>query len=103
MSKKFRRWKKFLRIIGFRGKLTFGDYKKSIHTNNKMDKKKRKEFLKEKWLLSQGRESVVVGNAIYYWGKDKKSIFALVPDFDGIRKACSMLKESDETQGERNE
>ena len=48
--------------------------------------------MKEKSLLSQGRESVVVGNALYYWGKDKKSVVALVPDFDMTRRVFEIIK-----------
>ena len=99
MSKRFRRYKNFLKNIRKRGKLTFDDYKEVLHRRQKRKKQERKNYLKAKSLLSQGRESVVVGNALYGWGKDKKYIVALVPDFDGIRKVCSMLRESAEKQG----
>ena len=99
MSKRFRRYKNFLKNIRKRGKLTFDDYKKVLHRRQKRKKQERKNFLKAKSMLSQGRKSVLVGNALYYWGKDKKSVIALVPDFDGIRKVCSMLRESAEKQG----
>ena len=99
MSKSFRSCKNFMKSIGNRRGITFGDYKKSCHRKQKRKKQERKNYLKAKSLLSQGRESVVVGNALYYWGKDKKSVVALVPDFDGIRKVCSMLRESAEKQG----
>ena len=99
MSKRFRRYKNFLKNIRKRGKLTFDDYKEVLHRRQKIKKQERKNFLKAKSMLSQGRKSVLVGNALYYWGKDKKSVVALVPDFDGIRKVCSMLRESAEKQG----
>lgn len=99
MSKRFRRYKNFLKNIRKRGKLTFDDYKEVLHRRQKRKKQERKNFLKAKSMLSQGRKSVLVGNALYYWGKDKKSVVALVPDFDGIRKVCSMLRESAEKQG----
>lgn len=94
MSKSFRRCKNFCKRYGMKGKLTFADYKKSLHSEQKLEKRKRKNFLKAKSILSQSRESVFVENAFYYWGKDKKSIVALVPDFDGIRKATEMIKKS---------
>ena len=100
MSKKFRRFKKFLIKIGCRGKFTFGDYKKSIHVNQKMDKKKRKDFLKAKSMLSQGRKSVLVGNALYYWGKDKKTIAAITPDYDMTRKVFEIIKKEKEEKNE---
>ena len=99
MSKRFRSCKNFLKSIGNRRGITFADYKKSCHRKQKRKKQERKNYLKAKSMLSQGSESVVVGNALYYWGKDKKSVVALVPDFDGIRKVCSMLRESAEKQG----
>ena len=99
MSKSFRSCKNFMKSIGNRRGITFGDYKKSCHRKQKRKKQERKNYLKAKSLLSQGRESVVVGNALYYWGKDKKSVVALVPDFEGFRKVCSMLRDSAEKQG----
>ena len=99
MSKKFMRCKNFMKRIGIRGGMTFGDYKKALHSLDKREKQRRKCFLKAKSMLSQGRKSVVIGNTLYHWGKDKKSVVALVPDFDGIRKVCSMLRESAEKQG----
>ena len=95
MSKKFRRYKKFLKRFGDRGKKTFGDYKRVLHLGQKIEKRKRKNYLKAKSMLRQGRKSAVVGNAIYYWGKDKKSIVALVPDFDGMRRAYEMIKKEE--------
>lgn len=76
------------------GKLTFSDYKRVLRSEQKLKKRKRKNFLKAKSILSQGRKSVVVENTLYYWGKDKKYIVALVPDFDRIRKATEMIKKS---------
>ena len=96
MSKSFRSCKNFRKSHGERGKLTFGNYKKALHLMQKIEKRRRKNYLKAKSLLSQGRESVVVGNALYGWGKDKKYIVALVPDFDGIRRATEMIKKMEE-------
>lgn len=98
MSKCFRSCKNFIKSIRKRGKLTFADYKKSCHRKQKRKKQERKNYLKAKSMLSQGRESVVVGNAIYGWGKDKKYIVALVPDFDGIRRATEMIKKREEEE-----
>ena len=92
MSKRFRSCKNFLKSIGNRRGITFADYKKSCHRKQKRKKQERKNYLKAKSMLSQGRESVVVGNALYGWGKDKKYIVALVPDFDGIRRVAEMIK-----------
>ena len=64
----------------------------------KIKKRRRKNFLKAKSMLRQGRKSVVVGNALYRWGKDKKSVVALVPDFDGIRRAAEMIKKRKEEE-----
>ena len=86
MGKTFRWCKNFEKRIGVRRKLTFSVYKTGVHVGQQMEKRKRKNYLKAKSMLSQGRESVVVGNALYYWGKDKKSVVALVPDFGGISK-----------------
>ena len=98
MSKSFRSCKNFMKSIGNRRGITFGDYKKSCHRKQKRKKQERQNYLKAKSLLSQGRESVVVGNALYGWGKDKKSIAALVPDFDGIRRATEMIKKREEEE-----
>ena len=100
MSKTFRSYKKFRESHGKRGKLTFGDYKKSCHRKQKRKKQERKNYLKAKSMLSQGRESVVVENALYGWGKDKKYIVALVPDFDGIRRVAEMIKEGEDNHEE---
>ena len=64
----------------------------------KQEKSERKDYLKAKSMLSQGRRSVVVGDALYHWGKDKKSVVALVPDFDGIRRAIEMIKKREEEE-----
>ena len=101
MSKSFRRCKNFCKRYGMKGKLTFADYKKSLHFKQKRKKRERKNFLKAKSILSQGRKSVVVENTLYYWGKDKKSIVALVPDFDGIRRAIEMIKTKENENGNR--
>ena len=96
MSKRFRSCKNFLKSIGNRRGITFADYKKSCHRKQKRKKQERKNYLKAKSMLSQGRKSVLVGNALYYWGKDKKSVVALVPDFDGIRRVAEMIKKREE-------
>ena len=96
MSKSFRSCKNFMKSIGNRRGTTFGDYKKSCHRKQKRKKQERKNYLKAKSMLSQGRESVVIGNALYGWGKDKECIIALVPDFDGIRRATEMIKKREE-------
>lgn len=101
MSKSFRWCKNFCKRYGMKGKLTFADYKKSLHSEQKLEKRKRKNFLKAKSILSQGRESVFVENAFYYWGKDKKSIVALVPKPDGIRRAIEMIKTKENENGNR--
>lgn len=94
MSKSFRSCKNFMKSIGRGITITFDDYKKSRHRKQKRKKRERKNFLKAKSILSQGRESVFVENAFYYWGKDKKSIVALVLNLDGIRRATEMIKKS---------
>lgn len=99
MSKSFRWCKNFCKRWGMKGKLTFADYKKSLHSEQKLEKRERKNYLKAKSILSQGRKSVVVENTLYYCGKDKKSIVALVPDFDGIRRAIEMIKAKENYNG----
>lgn len=96
MSKGFRSSKDFMKSIGKRRGITFGDYKKACHRKQKRKKQERKNYLKAKSVLSQGRESVVVGNALYGWGKDKKYIVALVPDFDGMKRVAEMIKKREE-------
>ena len=98
MSKKFRQCKNFLKRIGDREKMTFGDYKKGLHLGQKIKKWRRKNFLKAKSMLRQGRKSVVVGNTLYHWGKDKKSVVALVPDFDGMRRAYEMINKEESNE-----
>lgn len=98
MSKKFRQYKNFLKRIGDREKMTFGDYKKVLHLGQKIKKRRRKNFLKAKSILRQGRKFVVVGNTLYRWGKDKKSIVALEPDFDGMKRVAEMIKKREEEE-----
>lgn len=93
MSKSFRMFKNLEKIIRKR-KLTFADYKKGVHLGQKIEKRKRKNFLKAKSMLSQGRKSVFVGNALYYCGKDKKTIVALEPDFNAMRRVAEMIQKS---------
>ena len=102
MSKSFRSCKNFMKSIGRGITITFDDYKKSRHRKQKRKKRERKNFLKVKSMLSQGRESVFVENAFYYWGKDKKSIVALVPNPDGIRRAIEMIKTKENENGNGN-
>ena len=92
MGKTFRWCKNFEKRIGVRRKLTFSVYKTGVHVGQQMEKRRRRNYLKAKSILSQGKKSVVVGNVIYYWGEDKKSIIALEPDFDGMRRAAEMIK-----------
>lgn len=80
MSKRFRQYKECRKSHGKRGKLTFEDYKKIIHLRQKMEKQARKNYLKAKSM----REYVVLGNALYYWGEDNKSIVASVPNLNEI-------------------
>ena len=98
MSKRFKNCKNFMKSIGKGRGITFADYKKSCHRKQKRKKQERKNYLKAKSMLSQGRESVVVGNALYGWGKDKENIVALVPDFDGIRRVIEMIKNEEEEE-----
>lgn len=92
MSKRFRYCKNLRKRIGKRGKFTFGLYKKGVHLGQKQEKSDRKDYLKAKSILSQGRKSVVVGNALYYWEEDNKSIVALEPDFDMTRRVAEIIK-----------
>ena len=96
MGKSFRIFKNFRKSYGERGKLTFGDYKKALHLMQRIEKQTRKKYLKVKSILSQGRQSVVVGNAFYYWGEDKKTIVALKPDFDMTRRVFEIIKNGEE-------
>ena len=95
MSKRFRYCKNLRKRIGNRVKFTFGLYKKGIHLGQKQEKSDRKDHLKAKSLLSQGRKSVVIRNTLYCWEKDKKSIVALKPDFDMTRRVFEMIKNGD--------
>ena len=96
MSKRFRYCKNLRKRIGKRVKFTFGLYKKGVHLGQKQEKIDRKDYLKAKSMLSQGRKSVVIGNTLYCWEKDKKSIAALTPDFDMTRKVFEMIKNGEE-------
>ena len=96
MSKRFRYCKNLRKRIGKRVKFTFGLYKKGVHLGQKQEKSERKDYLKAKSMLSQGRKSVVIGNTLYYWEKVKKSIAALTPDFDMTRKVFEMIKKEEE-------
>lgn len=92
MSKRFRYCKNLRKRIGKRGKFTFGLYKKGVHLGQKQEKSDRKDYLKAKSMLSQGRRSVVIGNTLYYWEEDNKSIVALEPDFDMTRRVAEIIK-----------
>ena len=96
MSKRFRYCKNLRKRIGNRVKFTFRLYKIGIHLGQKQEKSERKDYLKAKSMLSQGRKSVVIGNTLYYWEKVKKSIAALTPDFDMTRKVFEMIKKEEE-------
>ena len=96
MSKRFRYCKNLRKRIGKRGKFTFGLYKKGVHLGQKQEKSDRKNYLKAKSVLCQGRKSVVIGNTLYCWEKDKKSIAALTPDFDMTRRVFEMIKKEEE-------
>lgn len=80
MSKSFRLYKECRKSLGKRGKLTFDDYKKIIHLRQKMKKRARKNYLKAKSM----REYVVLGDALYYWGEDNKSLVASVANLNEI-------------------
>lgn len=95
MSKRFRYCKNLRKRIGKRVKFTFGLYKKGVHLGQKQEKIDRKDYLKAKSMLSQGRKSVVIGNALYRWGEDKKSVVVLEPDFDMTRRVFEMIKNGD--------
>ena len=96
MSKRFRYCKNLRKRIGKRVKFTFGLYKKGVHLGQKQEKSERKDYLKAKSMLSQGRKSVVIGNTLYDWEKVKKSIAALTPDFDMTRRVFEMIKKEEE-------
>ena len=101
MSKRFRYCKNLRKRIGNRVKFTFRLYKIGIHLGQKQEKSDRKNYLKAKSVLCQGRKSVVIGNTLYCWEKDKKSIVALVPNPDGIRRAIEMIKTKENENGNR--
>ena len=92
MSKRYRYCKNLRKRIGNRVKLTFSLYKKGVHLGQKQEKSDRKNYLKAKSMLSQGRKSVVIGNTLYYWEEDNKSIVTLEPDFDMTRRVFEMIK-----------
>ena len=96
MSKRFRYCKNLRKRIGNRVKFTFRLYKIGIHLGQKQEKSDRKNYLKAKSVLCQGRKSVVIGNTLYCWEKDKKSIAALTPDFDMTRRVFEMIKKEEE-------
>ena len=96
MSKRFRYCKNLRKRIGKRVKFTFGLYKKGVHLGQKQKKSERKDYLKAKSMLSQGKKNVVIGNTFYCWEKDKKSIAALTPDFDMTRRVFEMIKKEEE-------
>ena len=60
MSKRFMYCKNLRKRIGNRVKFTFGLYKKGIHLGQKQEKSERKDYLKAKSMLSQGKKSVVI-------------------------------------------
>ena len=92
MSKRYRYCKNLRKRIGNRVKFTFRLYKIGIHLGQKQEKSDRKDYLKAKSMLSQGRRSVVIGNTLYYWEEDNKSIVALKPDFDMTRRVAEIIK-----------
>ena len=92
MSKRFRYCKNLRKRIGKRVKFTFGLYKKGGHLGQKQEKSDRKNYLKAKSILSQGRRFIVIGNSLYYWAEDKKSIVTLKPDFDMTRRVFEIIK-----------
>ena len=95
MSKRYRYCKNLRKRIGNRVKFTFRLYKIGVHLGQKQEKIDRKVYLKAKSMLGQGRKSVVVGNALYYWEEDKKTIAVLKPDFDMTRKVFEMIKKEE--------
>lgn len=101
MSKRFRYCKNLRKRIGKREKFTFDLYKKGIHLGQKQEKSERKDYLKAKSMLSQGKKSVVIGNTLYYWEEDNKSIVALEPDFDMTRRVAEIIKKR-ETMNEES-
>ena len=100
MSKRYRYCKNLRKKIGNRVKFTFRLYKIGVHLGQKQEKSDRKDYLKAKSMLSQGRKNVVIGNTLYCWEKDKKSIAALTPDFDMTRRVFKMIKKEEEENNE---
>ena len=100
MSKRYRYCKNLRKKIGNRVKFTFRLYKIGVHLGQKQEKSDRKDYLKAKSMLSQGRKNVVIGNTLYCWEKDKKSIAALTPDFDMTRRVFEMIKKEEEENNE---
>ena len=98
MSKRYRYCKYLRKRIGNRVKFTFRLYKIGVHLGQKQEKSDRKDYLKAKSMLSQGRKSVVIGNTLYCWEKDKKSIAALTPDFDMTRRVFEIIKNREEEE-----
>ena len=96
MSKRFRYCKNLRKRIGNRVKFTFRLYKIGVHLGQKQEKSDRKNFLKAKSMLCQGRKSVVIGNTLYYREKDKKTITALTPDFDMTERVYEIIKNWEE-------
>lgn len=92
MSKRYRYCKDLRKKIGNRVKFTFCLYKIGVHLGQKQEKSDRKDYLKAKSMLCQGRKNVVIGNTLYCWEKDKKSIVALTPDFDMTRRVFEIIK-----------
>lgn len=92
MSKRFRYCKNLRKRIGKRVKFTFRLYKKGVHLGQKQEKSDKKAYLKVKSMLGQGRKYVVIGNALYRWGEDKKSVVVLEPDFDMTRRVFEIIK-----------
>ena len=100
MSKRYRYCKNLRKKIGNRVKFTFRLYKIGVHLGQKQEKSNRKDYLKAKSMLSQGRKNVVIGNTLYCWEKDKKSIAAITPDFDMTRRVFEMIKKEEEENNE---
>ena len=85
MSKKIRMCRKLRKSLGKRGKLTFSDYRKALHLEDKGKKQRRKDYLRIKSMLGC-KKSIVVGHICYHWGKgkDKKYVLASVPNLNEI-------------------
>lgn len=83
MSKKFRMCRKLRKSLGKRRKLTFSNYRKALHLEQKRKKQRRKDYLRIKSMLGH-KKSIVVGHICYHWGKgkDKKYILASMTNFN---------------------